>query len=552
MHLLMIDSDLTSARHLHGEFLDYRGLNWDLTHCESHAKAIPLLEHESYQAILYRTDANLEQITHSVQELVHSPTCPPIVAVANDLDWDQQLHLVKSGCDDILLKNSVDGLQIMRSLRLAEKRATLLEQPIGELTDEDRKLRIARLANGTSLISRLPGDLSDFEFENILSIEAIVERLDADPKSFDALLMEQSIFEQSSTRVLRILEPYLSQVPSLVLTLEKSDFAALTYLQQGHRDCLVVDECTSDTVALALRKLVVRHHRKLVEFQASGKLVNDRRAKPRGGQNRRRHTRFFLETSVVAIPVLANGGPDLEGRTQAETIDVSLDGIGIKLPNRDQLPSRNWVLGIAQGENRVAYISAFLRRVAYRGEDLNVGMVFQQGNDDFLHQNNLWPTIHSQTMRFETKIPASFLDQWVQLGVLQKRLVRRARVCPDCEAVSTVGLGCSQCGAFQLGYRDLIHHFPCAHVAHAEAFQQGNRIQCPKCLGSDLVAGADFEVIRSQYHCPECDYEGDQTAEVGCCLNCQLRFPIGMAPEVEINSYDVERLDVLALVDSAR
>ena len=45
---------------------------------------------------------------------------------------------------------------------------------------------------------------------------------------------------------------------------------------------------------------------------------------------------------------------------------------------------------------------------------------------------------------------------------------------------------------------------------------------------------------------------GDATAQVGCCLNCHLRFPMEMAPEVEVYGYDVERMDILALVDSAR
>ncbi len=132
--------------------------------------------------------------------------------------------------------------------------------------------------------------------------------------------------------------------------------------------------------------------------------------------------------------------------------------------------------------------------------------------------------IHVESKRFETETAATALDRWVDLGVLHKQLVRRARTCPECEAVCSVGTGCSQCGDFNLQYRDLVHHFACAHVNDTRRFDNGHSIQCPKCLRNDLVAGADFELIRSQYTCGNCHYEGEATAQVGNCLNCHLRF----------------------------
>ena len=101
-------------------------------------------------------------------------------------------------------------------------------------------------------------------------------------------------------------------------------------------------------------------------------------------------------------------------------------------------------------------------------------------------------------------------------------------------------------------FDELVHHFACAYVDKSAAFEQEDTIQCPKCLCDDLVAGADFEVFRSHYTCQCCEHQGDVTAEVGCCLNCQLRFPAEIAPEIEVYGYDVERLDVLAIVDVAR
>lgn len=112
--------------------------------------------------------------------------------------------------------------------------------------------------------------------------------------------------------------------------------------------------------------------------------------------------------------------------------------------------------------------------------------------------------------------------------------------------------GCKECGSFDIQYRDLIHHYACAHVSFEHEFRSNNSIECPKCLASNIVAGADFEVIRSQYECTDCHHVGDVTADVGCCLKCDLHFPIHLAEEIEVYGYDAERLDVLALIDSTR
>ncbi len=53
------------------------------------------------------------------------------------------------------------------------------------------------------------------------------------------------------------------------------------------------------------------------------------------------------------------------------------------------------------------------------------------------------------------------------------------------------------------------------------------------------------------YLCHDCGFEGSELANVGTCLGCHLRFPLNLAQEVEVYGYDVERLDLLALVNAA-
>ena len=585
MRLLFVDNDPQSARRLHSEFLDYRGLNWSLTHCRDHQSAIKQMESDNFQCLLLRTSAKIDAAGFELGELVTAANCPPVLTVSDNLTSIEQLQLMLDGSDDCLNRSETNGAGIMRHLRMVELRATIWNQQASELaatawedaaallTDDSapefasslsmnsaagvlcKTLRVAHVCYGTTLANVTVAAQPDLQFTRFATLDALIEKLEENIACFDAIVVEQSVFEEASVSALNKLKQYLPLISSVVLTLEKSDFSALSYLERGFSDCVTADSAASTSLLTAIRKSVVRRRRALLRSlseQQVGPNVSDRRASVRNAQNRRRHVRFFTERSLIAIPVLPNGAPDIAGRCNATSIDVSLGGIGVKIPDREQLPSRDWIIGLEQADGAIGYVNAYLRRVTYQAGELNVGLIFQADNDDLFAPKNLWPSINIDSKRFETSIAASSLDQWVELGVLRKQLVRRTRTCPDCEAVCSVGTGCSQCGDFDLRFRDLIHHFACAHVNEAQRFEKPDSIQCPKCLRDNLVAGADFEMIRSQYTCGHCDYAGEATVQVGCCLNCQLRFPLEMGKEVDIHGYLVERMDILALVDSAR
>ncbi len=581
MRLLFIDNDPQSARRLHGEFLDYRGLNWSLTHCRDYQSAIKQMEQDSFQCLLLRTSAKIGEAAFELNELVTAANCPPVLTVSDNLTNIEQLQLMLDGCDDCLNRGETNGVGIMRHLRMIELRATVWNQQASELVDGhwddaaavlageseseqplhgnsnvlSKSLRVAHVCYGTTLANATLAAHHELQFTRFGALDALIEKLEDNIAVFDAIVIEQSVFEEASVSALEKLKQFLPLIPSVVLTLEKSDFSALSYLERGFTDCVTADSAASVLLLIAIRKAVVRRRRALLRTlseQQTGPNVSDRRAAVRSAQNRRRHVRFFTERSLIAIPILPNGAPDIAGRCNATSIDVSLGGIGVKIPDREQLPSRNWIIGLEQAGGTIGYANAYLRRVTYQAGELNVGLIFQNESDELFAAKNLWPSIHIDSKRFETELADTALDQWVELGVLRKQLVRRTRTCPECEAVCSVGTGCSQCGDFDLRFHDLIHHFACAHVNEAQRFEKKDSIQCPKCLRDNLVAGADFEMIRSQYTCGHCDYEGEATVQVGCCLNCQLRFPLEMGREVDIYGYHVERMDILALVDSAR
>ncbi len=581
MHLLFIDANPESARAIHSEFLDYRGVHWILSHCEDYRTAIELLEQDSFQSLLYHSDYDYDQVMIEVSELLRTSDCPPLLAVTGNLSPYEQLNLVRDGSDDCFNDHETSGSGIMRHLRMAEMRkAVCTEQAMqvaegrvpgvsvdqllsdssvadaDETTEQiDRALRIAHVSYRSSLIDEMQfGDTN-----NILlhydCLSELLEALDQSVHKFDALIVEQSTFERAIESETIKLAKYLAVVPGIVLTMEKSDFAALSYLERGYSDCLTADHTSAEGLAWTIRKAVVRRRRGLLQSLSEDQIgpgVSDRRSDLRNSLNRRRRVRFALERSIVAIPILPNGAPDRVARCDALTTTVSLNGVGVSIPSSDQLPHRNWIIGVQQENGSTGYASAFLRRVSYQADEIQAALIFQNPAEDFLGRHNLWPQVNPDSKQFTTKVPNALLDQWVELGVLTKRLARRTRTCPQCEAVCSVGTGCSQCGGFDLLFHDLIHHFACAHVNEASAFEHADEIECPKCLCKHLVAGADFEVIRSQYECQACNYRGEATAQVGCCLNCQLRFPLEIAPEVEVYGYDVERMDILALVDTAR
>ncbi len=186
------------------------------------------------------------------------------------------------------------------------------------------------------------------------------------------------------------------------------------------------------------------------------------------------------ESAVLAIPMLPNGAPDRDQMCEATSIDVSLGGMALAVVNREQIPSRNWILGIEQTSGQIGYVNAFLRRVNYHVDQLQVGVIFQNDQHDFLGSRNLTPDIDLQSKRFKHSTSDDVLRQWAEVGVLRHELLHRAKLCPECHAAPVFGMGCSECGSFRIQFSDLIHHFACAFVDEAERFRQGDALECPK------------------------------------------------------------------------
>jgi CheY-like chemotaxis protein len=161
------------------------------------------------------------------------------------------------------------------------------------------------------------------------------------------------------------------------------------------------------------------------------------------------------------------------------------------------------------------------------------------------------PIFDPQTLKFSYGVSASLLRAWASDGTLQKVLLDRVQVCPQCLSLPTFRFGCSSCGSGCVTNDRMIHHFACAHVGPARDFDEDGELVCPKCRARQLVVGADFEHLTGPYHCLDCDWSDVELEHVAHCLGCGFRFPADQAVFEELVGFYVHRLDVLGAVSAA-
>jgi DNA-binding response OmpR family regulator len=595
MQLLYFDKNQDAARGMYAEFLNYRGMQWDLVHCTDASEAESWLADGDFDVLLFRSDQVESDILSEIVRLQMIVGLPPIISILDQASESFHLKLIESGVHDSIDRSVLKGPEILRRARMAEARVSAWKERSPSIDCE--ALLAAHLRSNSSEMQEsavwnsVPCGLQRSEVPSIqphkLNIAHVVPReapillsaaryfssdrlvvtrfdgisdcvdlLTANVRSFHTVVVENSVFECEKRGVLSDLDPFLSLIPCCVLTNERSDYAALSYIERGFAECLCGSSLSQSTLLSSLFKVVTRHRRQLalaIDEMQSGRNVSDRRKTVRLGANRRRHVRFSLKRPITAIPILPNGAPDVDNLRDSESVDVSLGGIGVVIPHSEKIPTRNWIIGVQRsGGEGYDYVSAYVRRVAYENRALQLGFVFQQGAEDFLDDQHLLPSLDPLTKQFVYSKPDLVLQRWEAIGVLRRELHRRVKACPECGSLCGIGTGCNQCGSCHFEFLELIHHFPCAHVAPAAEFIGGGSINCPKCQLRNLVVGADFEVIKSRYVCKECSHVGSELAQVGDCFSCRLRFPFSMAEELEIFAYHVDRLDILALVDAAR
>ncbi|MFO0941111.1 MAG: hypothetical protein U0930_10115 [Pirellulales bacterium] len=589
MRILLMDPDTNSARELHTKLLTYKGVYWDLEHFDSPEAATASLLRDAFDVALIRLRGN-ETIEGQLQNFLEASRTLPMVALIDSEHAHFELQWIRLGFSDVVINENLTPDLIMRRLRLAVAR---LERQIQDIQTAKTRLQFAvnvgahSETEGDQAVSAqskqidreidfadkkkiailrdhgtprlLEGADDEVEVEVFRDLKSYVQAVSHRPTFFDLALVEQDLLEREGNRAFEHAELHFPAPPLVLVSSDRSDAAAVAQIADGFDDCVHARSCTTSSLLRTVQLCVSRWD--VARQQVRQSLLNapvapDRRQSARSGRDRRVGSRYLVTKPLLAIPVLADGCPDRSNIRDAFSIDMAMGGLGFQISNHSGIPGRNWVIGVETdlgdglGE-RFHYCHVVVRNVSYPQGGVRMGAQFQPASSDILHPNNLMPTLNVENGCYEHRLSERALQQWIELGVLRPKMLHRVNSCPECSAVSTVGRGCHECGSPDIRFKELIHHFACAAVDDSRRFQRDRDLCCRKCFAESLVVGVDFELIQSHYQCCDCQHEGSQIADVFTCIKCRLRFPGNLAVEEEVYSYDVDRLDILALLNTA-
>lgn len=270
-----------------------------------------------------------------------------------------------------------------------------------------------------------------------------------------------------------------------------------------------------------------------------------------GQKSVRAAPRLATTLSVEVYSVSLLGAP-LSGTPRAGVVlDVSANGLAMRLDGPQVLPSYGLIAGLKHGD-QPGWIGLDVKHQRVQADHLHIGCAFGGVAEQVLSPDNLTPRLDLTTLEFRRGLDDATLEPWVRLGVLEEFDWDRIRVCPQCRGLPTYRLGCPQCGSARIDADRLIHHFPCAYVGPVERFQTRDGLQCPKCRLKELVVNSDYEHAAGPYRCRDCSWSNHELEHVAQCLRCQLRFADHEAHEVSLKGYHARRVDVLALAAHRR
>lgn len=598
MRILLVNQDTERARELHSKLLSYQGISWDLRHSHCYEEAALAILKESYDVILLYIDTENSKAlpVHDFELLRQSSNHSPIVVILNSTSASDEMQWMGLGADDVLRSDSLNTNYLMRRMRLsmarserqqAEQRhaikklvyqrsAKVLTQSSSNATDEEQLIESIRMRKGPwdgSCLSiavlrergagvspnNVTSDLHlNASVEIFKSIAEYKESLELAPNRFDVCLIEQELYEREGVQEFDRDYIGFPAPPTLLIASDRSDITAISHVLHGFDDSIPAQTTSSETLVRYARFALARWEctRKLVRRKVDDSPnVSERRINPRTGEDRRQTTRYLVTRPIVAIPVGLEGEPDKANIREAFSLDFSIDGIAFQISNHGDIPARNWIIGVECSPNdsrgsRLFYSHAILRSVSYPQGGVRLGTQFKKGNENMLSASFLLPKFNPENGQFLHSLPDHVLEQWAALGVLQPRLLHRIRLCPECEGTATLGGGCSECGSASIRFREQMRHFECGEISDLSMCKRPTGLGCPCCGKNSLLIGTNVEIIRTEYTCSDCGHHGNQTVDIGTCLHCRSNFSGNLAEEREIYGYDVDRFDVLSVINA--
>lgn len=266
--------------------------------------------------------------------------------------------------------------------------------------------------------------------------------------------------------------------------------------------------------------------------------------------NRRQSQRYEVSVPVHCIGILPSLELDHTRQWSGLMTDISSGGAGLRLADAGDLQVGDLLLLRTEDGRSPGFHALRVCNLHRRDSQAIVNATLNTPLSPMFAQTMIFPSLDRMDMTYLMPFSEMTLKSLESEGVITSVFLDRVLVCPACHGLPTVRHGCGACLSSRTEQRRMIHHFACAHVDFAEKFETADGLQCPKCRGRKLIVGADFEYTLGPKRCLDCG-RTELEAEIGHCMNCEQRFDMSTAYDLEMFGYHVHRLDILDLIREA-
>jgi len=140
-------------------------------------------------------------------------------------------------------------------------------------------------------------------------------------------------------------------------------------------------------------------------------------------------------------------------------------------------------------------------------------------------------------------------------GWFNKKTIDKLHLCPDCESAHhNLRATCPKCRSVDIKEEDLVHHFPCAHIAPISDFERERQdgLHCPKCDKTLRHIGNDYDKPSAIFNCHDCHHTFQQAEYRSLCIECHAEVPIEKLKETDICQYELTAKGQAAVQNGAQ
>lgn len=134
------------------------------------------------------------------------------------------------------------------------------------------------------------------------------------------------------------------------------------------------------------------------------------------------------------------------------------------------------------------------------------------------------------------------LKQCIKNDWLNEQLEDRVQLCIQCQdSYMIYKETCPKCQSINIQAHDIVHHFPCAHIAPATTFKQdgSDEMVCPKCDKLLRHIGIDYDKPSVVFSCNNCDNNFQLAEVISECHTCNHQNKLEDLVEVDIQAYKI-------------